>query len=275
MSLRDTEPRGVHGEKSKDLEEQRQLCLATKDNLRNGRVFLFLWVFAGVLLAFYLAKGSHPIVSLISWFPGAIVGFFIASMLTNDEKLGCHAFRGKTCPLDYPAWCPIHIDRRNRPYRYFLTEEGDSQESNTTDKSKSSTIKVAPLSTGEWGDVLTSFAEEKPVTNFNSPPELHRRQWYKVSYGLTHKLSGEHIDMHSLKETYSGFQIIESGRIIKEPDVDRIMFSKGRYYTTCPLCVGVCQIQTSDKSRRFPADLNLTCDKCGAVSQYKTGRYPT
>ena len=48
-----------------------------------------------------------------------------------------------------------------------------------------------------------------------------------MSYGLTHKLSGEHIDMHSLKETYSGFQVMESGRIIKEADVDRIMFSKG------------------------------------------------
>lgn len=96
-----------------------------------------------------------------------------------------------------------------------------------------------------------------------------------MSYGLTHKLSGEHIDMHSLKETYSGFQVMESGRIIKEADVDRIMFSKGRYYTTCPLCVGVCQVQTGDKSRRFPAELNLTCDKCGAISQYKTGRYPT
>lgn len=108
-----------------------------------------------------------------------------------------------------------------------------------------------------------------------TPTEPNRSQWYEMSYGLTNKISGEHIDMHSLRKIHLDYQIIETGKIIKADDVDKVSFFKGRYYTSCPKCSGVCQTQTSDFSSRFPAEFDLPCNKCGCVTQFKTGRYPT
>jgi hypothetical protein len=111
-----------------------------------------------------------------------------------------------------------------------------------------------------------------------------RPLWYAVSHGLTHKPTGIHLDMHSVRKERFGWsvtglvpqEIVEeiNNKFIPLGKVDQLQLMDGRYSYGCPSCDGRQSAASKEKTIPFPLEVKLQCDHCGAFSVFRTGKYP-
>ena len=131
---------------------------------------------------------------------------------------------------------------------------------------------------------IESTSSFKRVTPRTDDQKKKGAAWCVVSYGLTHKISGYHLDMHSIHEETEGWFVdvpfpneLHGERwwdFISRSNVDRLQVANGHFFYTCPCCEGQMTATTSETKIPFPLRIKLICKSCLAQSEYLSGQYP-